>query len=116
MGGFCPLVELHREESAPAACAAGLFFDAQLTNIRLNDKIPLYHLPPAPSPQVEGLFLWGTLLIPPDHLARLWMEEEEEDIPHSGRQTDEDIDDLIYAVFLFTFILLVIVLLNYILN
>ena len=24
-GGFCPLVELHREGSAPAACAAGLF-------------------------------------------------------------------------------------------
>ena len=23
--GFCPLVELHREGSAPAACAAGLF-------------------------------------------------------------------------------------------
>ena len=26
MGGFCPLVELHREGSAPAACAAGLFW------------------------------------------------------------------------------------------
>ena len=26
MGGFCLLVELHREGSAPAACAAGLFF------------------------------------------------------------------------------------------
>ena len=25
-GGFCPLVELHREGSASAACAAGLFF------------------------------------------------------------------------------------------
>ena len=25
-GEFCPLVELHREGSAPAACAAGLFF------------------------------------------------------------------------------------------
>ena len=25
MGGFCPLVELHWEGSAPAACAAGLF-------------------------------------------------------------------------------------------
>ena len=25
MGGFCPLVELHREGSATAACAAGLF-------------------------------------------------------------------------------------------
>ena len=25
MGGFCLLVELHREGSAPAACAAGLF-------------------------------------------------------------------------------------------
>ena len=25
-GGFCPLVELHREGSAPAACTAGLFF------------------------------------------------------------------------------------------
>ena len=25
MSGFCPLVELHREGSAPAACAAGLF-------------------------------------------------------------------------------------------
>jgi len=25
MGGFCQLVELHRERSAPAACAAGLF-------------------------------------------------------------------------------------------
>ena len=24
-GGFCPLVELHREGSAPTACAAGLF-------------------------------------------------------------------------------------------
>ena len=24
-GGFCPLVELHREGCAPAACAAGLF-------------------------------------------------------------------------------------------
>ena len=24
MGGFCLLVELHREGSAPAACAAGL--------------------------------------------------------------------------------------------
>ena len=24
-GGFCPLIELHREGSAPAACAAGLF-------------------------------------------------------------------------------------------
>ena len=27
-GGFCPLVELHREGSAPAACAAGLFVNA----------------------------------------------------------------------------------------
>jgi hypothetical protein len=27
-GGFCPLVELHREGCAPAACAAGLFFKA----------------------------------------------------------------------------------------
>ena len=26
MGGFCLLVELHQEGSAPAACAAGLFF------------------------------------------------------------------------------------------
>ena len=26
MGGFCPLVELHREGSAPGACAVGLFF------------------------------------------------------------------------------------------
>ena len=26
MGGFCPLEELHPEGSAPAACAAGLFF------------------------------------------------------------------------------------------
>ena len=25
MGGFCPFVELYREGSAPAACAAGLF-------------------------------------------------------------------------------------------
>ena len=25
MGGFCLLVELHQEGSAPAACAAGLF-------------------------------------------------------------------------------------------
>ena len=25
MGGFCLLVELHREGSVPAACAAGLF-------------------------------------------------------------------------------------------
>ena len=68
------------------------------------------------SPQVEGLFLWGTLLIPPDRLARLWLEEEEKNIPHSGMETDEDSDDLIYAIFLFAFILLVIVLLNYILN
>ena len=30
MGGFYPLVELHREESAPAACAAGLFLKASL--------------------------------------------------------------------------------------
>ena len=28
MGGFCPLLELHREGSAPAACAADLFFPA----------------------------------------------------------------------------------------
>ena len=28
-GGFCPLVELHREGSAPAACAAGLFPEIQ---------------------------------------------------------------------------------------
>ena len=27
MGGFCPLVEPHREGSAPAACAAGLLTD-----------------------------------------------------------------------------------------
>ena len=27
-GGFCPLEELHREGSAPAACAAGLFLMA----------------------------------------------------------------------------------------
>ena len=26
-GGFCQLVELHREGSAPAACAVGLFID-----------------------------------------------------------------------------------------
>ena len=26
-GGFCPMVELHREGSAPAACAAGLLLD-----------------------------------------------------------------------------------------
>ena len=25
MGGFCLLVDMHREGSAPAACAAGLF-------------------------------------------------------------------------------------------
>ena len=30
MGGFCPLVELHREGSAPAACAAGLFYGSDL--------------------------------------------------------------------------------------
>ena len=29
MGGFCLLVELHREGSAPAACAAGLFIHRQ---------------------------------------------------------------------------------------
>ena len=27
MGGFCLLVELHREGSVPAACAGGLFFN-----------------------------------------------------------------------------------------
>ena len=31
-GGFCPLVELHREGSAPAACAAGLFISTFLEN------------------------------------------------------------------------------------
>ena len=33
MGGFCPLVELHREGSAPAACAAGLFKMCKQTGI-----------------------------------------------------------------------------------
>ena len=28
--GFCPLVELHREGSAPAACAAGLFLNYEM--------------------------------------------------------------------------------------
>ena len=30
MGGFCPLVELHWEGFAPAACAAGLFIKGYL--------------------------------------------------------------------------------------
>ena len=30
-GGFCPLVELHWEGSAPAACAAGLFLTIEST-------------------------------------------------------------------------------------
>jgi hypothetical protein len=30
MGGFSPLVEFHREGSASAACAAGLFSIAQM--------------------------------------------------------------------------------------
>ena len=31
MGGFCPVVELHREGYAPAACAAGLFINMIVT-------------------------------------------------------------------------------------
>ena len=31
MGGFSILVELQREESAPAACAAGLLFNVNLS-------------------------------------------------------------------------------------
>ena len=34
MGGFCLLVELHREGSVPAACAAGLFYSAILYTFR----------------------------------------------------------------------------------
>ena len=37
MGGFCLLVELHQEGSAPAACAAGLFHD-MLIWIREEEK------------------------------------------------------------------------------
>ena len=38
MGGFCLLVELHQEGSAPAACAADLFLD--LPEIGLVVLIP----------------------------------------------------------------------------
>ena len=33
MGGFCLLVKLHREWSAPAACAAGLFNSIIVTDV-----------------------------------------------------------------------------------
>ena len=41
MGGICLLVELHREGSAPAACAAGLFFSPSLkTLLYCNRLVP----------------------------------------------------------------------------
>ena len=42
MGGLCLLVKLHREGSAPAACAAGLFFKASLTNTHTETSISKY--------------------------------------------------------------------------
>ena len=46
-GGFCPLVDLHREGSAPAACAAGLFFlkfftFACFSPSFLAEKVPVF--------------------------------------------------------------------------
>ena len=39
MGGFGPLVELHREGSAPAACAAGLFINSFINLFILSKSI-----------------------------------------------------------------------------
>ena len=39
MGGFFLLVELHREGSAPAACAAGLFILIQLLEENLKHSV-----------------------------------------------------------------------------
>ena len=40
-GGFCPLVELHREGSAPTACAAGLFY--KILNVGDNSNPQSVH-------------------------------------------------------------------------
>ena len=39
MGGFCLLVELHREGSAPAACAAVLFFSTNMVFCKIMPKL-----------------------------------------------------------------------------
>ena len=40
MGGFCLLVELHREGSVPAACAVGLFNQTQMKMTYLSRSLP----------------------------------------------------------------------------
>ena len=44
-GGFCPLVELHWEGSAPAACAAGLFLSSCTNRSFLIDINPIAYNP-----------------------------------------------------------------------
>ena len=44
MGGFCLLVELHREGSAPEACAAGLFFFIYIIYETISVISKFYHL------------------------------------------------------------------------
>ena len=53
MGGFCLLVELHREGSAPAACAAGLFFKKVCFTGVINPK---------QTSNYESSFLFKTIL------------------------------------------------------
>ena len=56
MGGFCLLVELHREGFAPTACAAGLFTLA-LGNIHSTICRYLATVTPAPPPRAPPLSL-----------------------------------------------------------
>ena len=44
MGGFFPLVELHQEGSAPAACAAGLFVCVTPYGLRLGGAMTMARL------------------------------------------------------------------------
>ena len=41
MGGLCLLVKLHREGSAPAACAARLFYYTQMKMAHLSKTPPI---------------------------------------------------------------------------
>ena len=81
MGGFCPLVELHREGSAPAACAAGLFIKSvSLSLPQLYDHF------------TEGVgfayFLGGTVKSSAMHIALLCLHFYLKSEQTHRRQTD----------------------------
>ena len=80
MGGFSILVELHRDGSAPAACAAGLFFfiTSSLPSIKEGDVTLIHwwcltHLISIQQQKIgEGVHLQGRVNLPPSLRHHEW--------------------------------------------